>query len=414
MERRPFFALDACNSVGLDKVPVNGLMLNKSTGGLFNLNNKTGLLGTTKLKDFVGKFFAYEPNDFVDICLNFSISASVGVIFGLKVDGTIWGKGWNVDGELGVAGGKSNWYQIPGFNNYKYINNGVYNTFIVKEDGTVWASGWNDSGTLGIGAIYSVGFYQVIGITNPLKIAAANEHTVLEGSDGFLYGTGIKGWAGLGSSGYTDVFTKSAFSNGGNPLKILQSALTGSIAQKSDGTVYICGDNNGYCWGQATPTYSTSWYHATWLDGAKIIAFGAGVLYIVKEDGTVWRSGWNGSGDLGTGDKTTQLSTLTQLTGFDNPNKIVVDPFNEGGTFVFIEKSDGTVWGGGSNTAFVVSLTYVQFPQFSFPKDIRIKGGTVYVLTQNDELYGLGDNSYKQILNTGTSNYTTFQLIPNP
>lgn len=69
MERRPFFALDTCNSVGLDKVPVNGLMLNKQTGGLFNLNNKTGLLGATKLKDFVGKFFAYEPNDFVDTCV---------------------------------------------------------------------------------------------------------------------------------------------------------------------------------------------------------------------------------------------------------------------------------------------------------------------------------------------------------
>ncbi len=412
MEKKPIFALADCNSTGADKVPVNGLLLNKQTGGLLTPTTKTGILNTTKLKDITTNTFLFEPASFVNTCIAFNFSTSSGTLFALKSDGTIWAKGWNVDGEAGISGGMSNWTQINGFDGFKSLVNGVYNTHIIKSDGTVWAAGWNDTGALGVGPVFSVGFHQVTGITNPLKISAGNDHAVLEGSDGWLYGTGPKPWAGLGVSGYTDTFQKSAFNNGGQPLKTLQSCLTGSLAQKSDGTVYICGDNSGYSWGQATPSYSLSWYPATWLDNAKLIAFGTTTLYIVKSDGTVWRSGWNGNGDLGTNDKTTHLTTLTQLIGFDNPNKIVIDPFNS--SFVFIEKSDGTVWGGGSNIYFTLSNTYIQIPMFSFPKSIKINNGTVYILTQQDELYGLGMNDYRQILNTGTINYTSFQLIPNP
>lgn len=44
-----------CNSTGLDKIPVNSIILNKATGEIFQLTDKTGILNTTKFRDIVGK-----------------------------------------------------------------------------------------------------------------------------------------------------------------------------------------------------------------------------------------------------------------------------------------------------------------------------------------------------------------------
>ena len=50
------------------------------------LNKQTGLPGATKLKDFVGKFFAYEPNDFVDTCpdvppFSFGVTTEIFILY---------------------------------------------------------------------------------------------------------------------------------------------------------------------------------------------------------------------------------------------------------------------------------------------------------------------------------------------
>ena len=413
MEKKPFYTIDNCNSRGLDRIPRFGLVLNKTNGSILNLSTKSGITSTTKLKDG-SLFLAFQPQDSNLNCLDYNIATSQGVIFIQKPDGTLYGKGWNVDGEMGVAGGKTDWFKITGFDGYLLKNHGVYNTFLVKADGTVWAAGWNDPGCLGVGDANTVaGFRQVVGITNPLKIAGSNEFAILEGSDGYLYGSGVKGWSGVGK-GYTATFIKSTLYNGGTPLKTLQTGLSGGLCQLSTGEVYVCGDNNLYEFGQATPTGSNTWLHATWLDNAKLIAYGNGNLFIVKQDNTVWRSGGNWYGNLGTGN-TTPLTTLTQLTGFDNPNKIVVDQFQDGGgSFTVIEKSDGTVWACGKYGTANLGTTFIQLTGVTSPKSILVKNGTIYILTQNDELYGLGNNEYKQIINTGTRYYNTLQLIPKP
>jgi hypothetical protein len=58
------FAFKYCDSTGLDKVPVGSLILNKSTGDIFRLDNMIDILSTTKFCDVVGKSLVLSTGRF--------------------------------------------------------------------------------------------------------------------------------------------------------------------------------------------------------------------------------------------------------------------------------------------------------------------------------------------------------------
>lgn len=74
----------------------------------------------------------------------------------LKTDGTLWGWGYNGNGELGVndiTARSSPVQNVTADNKWKQISAGGYHSFGVKIDGTLWGWGFNNNGQLGTNSL---------------------------------------------------------------------------------------------------------------------------------------------------------------------------------------------------------------------------------------------------------------------
>jgi len=134
-------------------------------------------------------------------------------------------------------------------------------------------------------------------------------------------------------------------------LGIQIAGLSGITAFSNSGNNYLGLTSRGDVW-----TWNDSyWYYAperivpTQIPGltdVKAIAVGGWYHYLaVKTDGTVWGWGSNSSGQLGTGNTTAQ-PTPVQIAGLADIASIVTTISSS-----FALKADGTVWGWGSNSA---------------------------------------------------------------
>lgn len=119
-----------------------------------------------------------------------------------------------------------------------------------------------------------------------------------------------------------------------------------TIVLKQDGTVWALGSNN---YGQLG-IGSSAWHSdtielskVTGLSGVVAVAAGGSHSAALKQDGTVWTWGYNGSGELGN-NTTNDSSTPLQVAGLSNVTAIAA-----GGSHVLALKKDGTVWAWGNN-----------------------------------------------------------------
>jgi alpha-tubulin suppressor-like RCC1 family protein len=221
-------------------------------------------------------------------------TASRNSIF-LKSDGTAWGCGWNVNGQLGdgTTNPHSTVIQIPGLSGIVAIAEGYGHSLFLKNNGTVWACGWNATGALGDGTtIDRTSVVQVTGLSGIIGISAGGGH---------------------------------------------------SLFLKNDGTVWACGDNTNGQLGDSTTIQRTTPIQITSLSG--IIAVSGGVQFslFIKSNGTAWACGQNGGGQLGDSSNIRRL-TPVQVNGLQNVIKV-----SGGGNHSLFLKNDGTAWSCGSN-----------------------------------------------------------------
>jgi alpha-tubulin suppressor-like RCC1 family protein len=129
-------------------------------------------------------------------------------------------------------------------------------------------------------------------------------------------------------------------------------AITGSMwgtqyALRADGTVVAWGKNDtgqlGNGWKTGNGGGSVVPVRVLGLTGVTAIASGQLTGYALREDGTVWAWGWNGTGQLGNGgtDNSSVAAPIPGLTG-------VVAIGSSWGTGYAV-RADGTVWAWGGN-----------------------------------------------------------------
>jgi alpha-tubulin suppressor-like RCC1 family protein len=292
------------------------------------------------------------------------LSGVVGISAGgahtvyLKSDETVWAAGENDYGQLGdgTQTNSSNPVQVD-ITNVVSISTGINHTVYLKNDGTVWAAGRNTYGQLGDGTenANGEGIDQAnpvqVDITNVVSISAGANHTVYLKNDGTVWAAGRNGDSRLGDGTATQRNNPVQVMNeDGTVLNGVFAISTGNshtVYLKSDGTVWAAGDNDYGQLGDGAKTNRRNPVQVKNADGSnlsEVIGIFAGGYHTVylKNDGTVWATGWNSFGQLGDGTYDSKVYPA-------EINITDVTDISSGKYQTVYLKSDGTVWATGNN-----------------------------------------------------------------
>jgi alpha-tubulin suppressor-like RCC1 family protein len=278
------------------------------------------------------------------------IAAGGGHSLALKNDGTVWTWGRNDLGQLGI-GSSNNDFNVPmkinSFTGVSAIAAGGFHSLALKNDGTVWAWGSNSLGQLGNGNYTNSNVpVQVSNIGGVIAIAGGDAHSLALKNDGSVWswGDNLGGQLGNGTS-----ILKSNV-----PVQV--SSLTGviaiaagayhSLALKNDGTVWAWGDNGFGQLGNGTNIVKSNVpVQVSSLTGVIAIAAGAYHSLALKNDGTVWAWGYNNYGQLGNGSNIFYSNVPVQVSSLTG----VIAVAAMGSSHSLALKNDGTVWAWGAN-----------------------------------------------------------------
>jgi alpha-tubulin suppressor-like RCC1 family protein len=292
------------------------------------------------------------------------MSAGFEHALAIRSDGTLWGWGLNLRGQVGVDRTDAlrvdtiaylSPAQIGTAHDWVAVSAGGAHSLALKADGSLWAWGENDAGQLGLG--------DTSDRSSPVRVGSADD------------------WAAISAGS--------------------SSTPAHSLALKSDGSLWAWGSNSSR---QLGLQYSSGELSPVRVDTANDwVAASAGVDHTlaVRANGTLWAWGDNYVGQLGLGDNLqwyssgrwhpVQVGTATDWVGV-----------SAGDFFSVAVKADGSVWAWGSNFREVLGPGYTGPPGYeSAPVRIgssndwaRVDAGQYYNLAVRSDgtLWGWGAN----------------------
>lgn len=255
-----------------------------------------------------------------------------------KADGTVWTWGFNGNGQLGggtVGASVTAPVQLAGLSDVVGVGAGGYHTASVKQDGSVWTWGFNANGRLGDGTtVQKTVPIQVGGLTDVVEVVAGDAHTLALKRDGTVWAWGYNffGQLGAGSFDFTDR-TSPVQVTGLTNVVAIAAGGKGSMALKSDGTVWVWGDYKNWL---SSSMSSADWTATGGASGpypvpglTDVVSIAAGgssgsgadddVCLALTADGQLYAWGYNGWGQLGQGNLNTKyLPTLVSALAGKN------------------------------------------------------------------------------------------------
>jgi alpha-tubulin suppressor-like RCC1 family protein len=267
----------------------------------------------------------------------------------LKSDGSLWGMGYNGNGELGngTYNSMTNRPQQIVASNVKAIAAGDGHSLFLKSNGSLWAMGFNSSGQLGDGTYNNANLPQQIVASNVTAIAAGQSFSLFLKSDGSLWAMGQNNSGELGDGTYN---------NANLPQQIVASNVTAiaagwghSLFVKNDGSLWAVGsDEYGQLGDGTSGTYDYT-NRPQQIVASNVTAIGAGEFHslFVKSDGSLWGMGNDYQGELGDG---TYMTVTPYCT--NQPEQILssnVVAVAAGQFHSLLLKNDGSLWATGYN-----------------------------------------------------------------
>ena len=296
------------------------------------------------------------------LAVSYSGSYGASHTLALRADGSVWA--WNqayqsdnTNGQLGNGTTVASTIPTPvtGLSNVADVAAGPYYSLAVKVDGTVWGWGYNGNGNLGDGTTTNRLLpVQVTGLTGVTRIAVSSTgvyggHSLALNGDGTVWAWGNNGNGQLGDGTTTQRSAPVQVSNLTNVVAIA-AGFNHSLAVKSDGTVWAWGGNSNGQLGDGTTTQRNVPAQVMGVSNVVAVAAGGnGWSLAMKSDGTVWGWGYNGGYNLGDGTNIVRL-TPVQMTGMSNATGIAA------GNYALVLRADGSVvvWGTGQPTPTIV------------------------------------------------------------
>ena len=189
-----------------------------------------------------------------------------------------------------------------------------------------------------------------------------------------------------------------------------------TLALSNDGSLYSFGANVygqlglGHCEIVTSPTFIPN------LPKITMVSCGAEFTVCIDEQGFLWSFGGNDYGQLGTGN--TMFAKVPQkIEPFDDTNEIHrAKNISCGGNHILVLSNDDNLWTCGSNSFGQLcigdrTLKKTNFQKTSFSNISKISAGYHYSLFQNfdGELYGCGSNANGEL---GLGHMKSPQIFP--
>lgn len=272
--------------------------------------------------------------------------------------GELWGWGVGVVGELGdgTTTIKSSPVQTTATGGqWKTASVGTNHVLALKSDNTLWLWGAGGSGALGQ-------YFDTANRSSPVQLVSGSSYrwTCPTGGSCFSAAIATKRFF---SGPLNSIFVWGSNSTGqhgtGNtvsytfpvpgPSGAWRDIVAGPVNMsgiRDDGTLWSWGSNANGRLGDNTGTNRSSPVQITGGGTWRTVATSSagGHMAAIKDDGTLWLWGNNGSGQLGDGTTTARSSPVQTVSGGNDWKQVSV-----GGLHTAAIKNDGSLWLWGSN-----------------------------------------------------------------
>ena len=199
-------------------------------------------------------------------------------------------------------------------------------------------------------------------------------------------------------------------------VESLSCGFQHTLALKTDGTVWVTGLNEYGQLGTGDNNNRISFTKLNDIDDVTSIICGRYHTFILKNDGSLWGCGQNSSGQLGLND-TTDRNVFTQVTTNVNND---VSQIACGAYHTFILKNDGSLWGCGQNSSGQLGLnddnnrttfTQVTTNINNDVKQIACGFNHTIILKNAGSVWSCGENEYGQLGLGDTTDRKTFTQV---
>lgn len=267
-----------------------------------------------------------------------------GHSFLIKNDGTLWGCGSNLYGQIGLGWSSKTIIEFTkagNSNDWKQVDCGAEHTLAIKTDGTLW--GWgNSEGKVGLGESKYLRPTLIGNDADWEFVSAGSWHSLALKKDGTLWTWGYNRWGQLGDGTLVDKYYPVKVGNA-NDWKKAAAGLYHSLAIKKDGSLWAWGNNgNGRLGdGSTQDKYAPTriGYDFDWVE----VSVGAEFSTAMKSDGSLWAWGNNFTGQLGDGTNVDK-NVPTRMD-----NALDWASVSAGGDHCLAIKKNGSLWAWGSN-----------------------------------------------------------------
>ncbi|GEM_PF-6331540 len=258
-----------------------------------------------------------DQDDFIEVDVGRpTVAVAAGLVHSLVLldNGDLLGAGHNGSRQLVLADTTPQESFVKIASGIERVWAGGYNTFYKKVDGTLWGAGYNRYGQLGTGSTseFSDGAVPIVyassntPVRDVQQVAVGGAHVLFLLEDGRLYATGLNesGQLGIGSTANSAQLT---FVMDG--VAYIAAGETHSAVIKTDGSLWTFGSNSFGQLGDGTKTNRSTPVRVLAIGNkAYKVAAGYGHTVVVLHDLTTWSVGLNRDGQLGLGDTANRLA----------------------------------------------------------------------------------------------------------
>jgi alpha-tubulin suppressor-like RCC1 family protein len=284
---------------------------------------------------------------FTDWC---GVSGGCRIGQGIRANGTLWAWG---RGDFGMLGDNTNVDKsspvsvVGGFTDWCGVSAGINHSLGVRTNGTAWAWGLGCQGRLGDGTTVSKRspVSVVGGFTDWCGISAGTTHSLGVRTNCTIWAWGCNGTGRLGDNTTVDQSSPVSVVGGFTDWCGISGGVNHSVAIRNNGTIWSWGNNGTGRLGDDTTVDKSSPVSVVggftdWCGVSAGLAHGLGI----RTNGSIWAWGFGGQGRLGDGTTVTKSSPVSVVGGFTDWCGVSAGYRHSIGI-----RRNGTIWAWGCN-----------------------------------------------------------------